>query len=159
MMTGIEIAVGYVFAWAVRKAKRVAGRADQEVDRTLDGAMDRLDDLVRRKLGEDTALQRLTLEAADGRDEPSERSRRRVQLALEDAAEQDLAFAEALERALRELQALSRGTGQVSAGGGGPAVGGNVDIRADHGSAAAWTMGDVTIGDAANPSRPGPAPG
>jgi hypothetical protein len=159
MMTGVEIAVGYVFAWAVRKAKRVAGRADQEVDRTLDGAMDRLDDLVRRKLGEDTALQRLTLEAAEGQDEASERTRQRVQLALEDAAEQDLAFAEALERAVQELQALSRGAGQVSTGDGGLAVGGNVDIHAAHGSAAAWKMGHVTIGPAKNPPKPGPDPG
>ena len=38
-MTGIEIAIGYLFAWAVRKAQHVAGRADREVDRALDAGV------------------------------------------------------------------------------------------------------------------------
>ncbi|WP_331750053.1 hypothetical protein OG963_43490 (plasmid) [Streptomyces sp. NBC_01707] len=46
--------------------------------------------------------------------------------------------------------------GGMSASQGGQAVGGNVDIRADHGSAAAWNMGDVTLG---NPTQPGPPQG
>ncbi|MFJ4184933.1 hypothetical protein [Kitasatospora sp. NPDC089509] len=152
-MTGVEIAVGYVFAWAVRKARRVAGRADAEVDRTLDAGMDRLHDLVGRKLGEDPALRKLTEEADAGLAEPSERTRRRVQDSLEEAVEQDPGFARALERAVEELRAADRAAGGVSAGDAGTAVGGNVDIRADHGSAAAWTMGDVTLG---NPPQPGP---
>ncbi len=49
-MTGVEIAVGYVFAWLVAKGRRVAGRADTEVNRSLDAAMDRLHELVSRKL-------------------------------------------------------------------------------------------------------------
>lgn len=154
-MTGVEIAVGYVFAWAVRKARRVAGRADTEVDRTLDAGMDRLHDLVGRKLGEDPALRKLAEEAEAGLAEPSERTRRRVQDSLEEAVEQDPGFAQALEHAVEELRAASRAAagGGVSAGDEGVAVGGNVDIRADHGSAAAWTMGDVTLG---NPPQPGP---
>ncbi|MGP3954048.1 hypothetical protein [Streptomyces sp. 7N604] len=44
----------------------------------------------------------------------------------------------------------------VSVGDGGQTVGGNVVIRADHGSAAAMRMGDVTLG---NPSQPGPHQG
>ena len=78
----MEIAVGYVFAWAVRKAKRVAGRADAEVDRTLDAGIDRLHDLVSRQLGEDPALKKLAEEAEAGQDKPSDRTRRRVQDAL-----------------------------------------------------------------------------
>ncbi|MFF4922523.1 hypothetical protein ACFY4B_18250 [Kitasatospora sp. NPDC001261] len=151
-MTGIEIAVGYVFAWAVRKAKRVAGRADGEVDRTLDTAMDRLHDLVGRKLGEDSALRKLAEEAAAGQDEPSDRTRRRVHDALDEAVEEDPGFAAALDSAVKELQSLSRTVGGVAAGDGGVSVGGNVDIRADRGSAAAWTMGNVTLG---NPPQPG----
>ncbi|MFD0039956.1 hypothetical protein ACFVIZ_20260 [Streptomyces anulatus] len=46
--------------------------------------------------------------------------------------------------------------GGVSASQGGQAVGGNVDIRAGHGSAAAWNMGSVTLG---NPPQPGPPQG
>ncbi|MFF0740228.1 hypothetical protein ACFYVL_07485 [Streptomyces sp. NPDC004111] len=41
----------------------------------------------------------------------------------------------------------------VSAGQGGLAVGGDVKVQADHGSAAAVTMGTVHVG---NPPRPGP---
>ncbi|MFC9636457.1 hypothetical protein ACFTY8_46605 [Streptomyces mirabilis] len=155
-MTGIEIAVGYVFAWAVRKAKRVAGRADEEVDRSLDAGMDKLHDLVSRKLGQDPALQKLAEEAEAGQDKPSDRTQRRVKDALEEAAEQDPGFAEALDYAVKELQALSRTAGGVSAGDGGQAVGGNVDIRADNGSFAAWNMGGVSL---ANPQQPGPSQG
>ncbi|MFI7246408.1 hypothetical protein [Streptomyces qinglanensis] len=46
--------------------------------------------------------------------------------------------------------------GRVSASQGGQAVGGNVDIGADHASAAAWNMGSVTLG---NPPQPGPTQG
>lgn len=45
---------------------------------------------------------------------------------------------------------------EASAGDGGAAVSGRVDIRADHGSAAALRMGDVTIN---NPPQPGPHEG
>lgn len=155
-MTGVEIAVGYLFAWAAGKARRVAGRADQEADRAVDAAMDRFHDLVGRKLNGDPALERLAQEAESGQEEPSVRTRQRVQLALEDAAEQDPGFAEALERAVKDLQAISRTAGSTSAGDGGQAVGGNVTIEAHDGSAAAWTMGDVNVG---NPPRPGPHQG
>ncbi|MBV9024183.1 MAG: hypothetical protein JO362_10415 [Streptomycetaceae bacterium] len=155
-MTGLEIPVGYMFAWLVRKAKRVAGRADEEVDRTLDAAMGHLHDLVSRKLGEDPALRKLAEEAEARQAEPSDRTRQRVQLALEDAAEHDPDFAEALEGAIGRLQALSHSAGRVFTGDRGQAVGGNVDIRADHASAAAWNMGDVTVG---NPPKPGPTQG
>ncbi|MBM9510304.1 hypothetical protein [Actinacidiphila acididurans] len=151
-MTGIEIAVGCMFAWAVRKARRVAGRADQEVDRTLDAAMDDLHDLVSRKLSEEPALRRLTEEAEAGRDQPSDRTQQRVQLALEDAVEQDPGFAEALEHAVGTLQSVLRTAGGPSVGDGAVVVEGNVDIRADHGSVAAWRMGTVNLG---NPPQPG----
>ncbi|MFI6151274.1 hypothetical protein ACIBCA_01050 [Kitasatospora sp. NPDC051170] len=154
-MTGAEIAVGYVSAWKVRQAKRVAGRADEEVDRTLDAAMDELHGLVSRRLGADPALRRLSEEAE--RDEIGDRTRQRVRLALEDAVEEDPAFGEALRRAVEQVRTLdhdSRASGGVSAADGGLAVGGNLHVEADHGSfAAAMVQGDVTLG---NPSRPGP---
>jgi hypothetical protein len=153
-MTGIEIAIGYVFAWAVRKAKRVAGRADAEMDRSLDASMDRLHDLVSRKLGPDPALQRLTEEATTGQAQPSDRTRQRVQLALEDAAETDPDFAAELARLVEQLQ--TAGAGTAIAGDGGQAVGGNVSIQATNNSAAAWTMGNVTL---ENPPQPGPPQG
>ncbi|MFE4256127.1 hypothetical protein ACFRU3_43220 [Streptomyces sp. NPDC056910] len=57
---------------------------------------------------------------------------------------------------LRTLLVQYTHQGEVSAGHSGQAVGGNVDIRADHNSAAAWNMGDVTLG---NPPPPGPLQG
>ncbi|SEG57145.1 hypothetical protein SAMN05216223_106321 [Actinacidiphila yanglinensis] len=67
-MTGVDVAVGYVFAWLVRKARRVGGRADADVDRGLDAAMNRLHDPVSRKLGADPALERAAEEAQQARE-------------------------------------------------------------------------------------------
>lgn len=159
-MTGVEIAVGYVFAWAVRKARRVAGRADAEVDRGLDAGMDRLHELVSSRLGQDPALVRAREEAEAGRDELSERTRRRLTDSLEDAIERDTVFADAVEELVRELQAAAAaGGGGVSASVDGQAIGGNVNIRAEGGSAAALKMGNVEIGTVVDPPQPGPAQG
>ncbi|WP_409239199.1 hypothetical protein [Streptomyces sp. PA5.6] len=59
--------------------------------------------------------------------------------------------AEALRQLLRE-----HGSAGPAPAGDGQSIGGNVDIRADHGSAAALRMGDVTFGI---PPRPGPPQG
>ncbi|MGW5350344.1 hypothetical protein ACWERV_07475 [Streptomyces sp. NPDC004031] len=157
-MTGVEIAVGYVFAYLVRKARRVAGRADAEIDRGLDAGMDRLHGLVSAKLGQDPALERAAEEAGAGQDEPSERTRRRLADSLDDAAEHDPDFARVLKDLVERLQAAEKAApGGVSASGGGQAIGGSVTITAEDGSAAALTMGDVTIGARpADPHRPGP---
>ncbi|MFD9444039.1 hypothetical protein ACFWBR_37575 [Streptomyces sp. NPDC060006] len=69
---------------------------------------------------------------------------------LEDVADEDRAE---LVRHLNELVRYRQPFGGASAGDGGLAVEGTIDIRADQGSAAAGVMGDVTIG---NPQRPGP---
>jgi hypothetical protein len=53
---------------------------------------------------------------------------------------------------LRELIALAQSAGGVAAGDGGISIGGNVDMRAEGGSAAALRMGKVNIG---NPPQPG----
>ncbi|MEU6587661.1 hypothetical protein ABZ923_00200 [Streptomyces sp. NPDC046881] len=116
-MFGAEFAVAYVFAWAVRKAKRVGGRADSEVDRALDSGMDRLHDLVSRKLGQDPALERAKEEAAEGRAELSERTRRRLTDSLEEAGERDEHFAALLEKLVDELRSLENAEGIGSAGG------------------------------------------
>jgi hypothetical protein len=113
-VTGIEIAVGYLFAWAVRKAHRVGGRVDAEVDQVLDAGMDRLHELVSGKLGEDPALHKLSEEAEAGKDRPSNRTGDRVRLALEEAAEEDPRFAGALEGLVEELRALDRPAGATA---------------------------------------------
>ncbi|WP_370417457.1 hypothetical protein AB8O64_01695 [Streptomyces sp. QH1-20] len=95
---------------------------------------------------------------------PQEAERLRVllgaswQTRFEDLLE-NLGDAERAEVAgqLRDMVASARrATNAVSAGDGGLAVGGRVDIRADHGSAAAGVMGDVALG---NPPQPGPERG
>ncbi|MFE6053976.1 hypothetical protein ACFQ6N_24760 [Kitasatospora sp. NPDC056446] len=120
-MTGIEVAVGYVFAWLVGKVGRVADRADGEVDRALDAGMDRLHTLVSGRIGADPALERAEQEAAAGQDEPSERTRRRLVDSLEDAAERDPAFGRALQDLVDELRASDRSPRPA----GGPTVSGN----------------------------------
>ncbi|MEU8471903.1 hypothetical protein AB0F30_29020 [Streptomyces sp. NPDC029006] len=106
-MTGVEVAVGYVFAWLVRKAHRLRGRADGEVDRALDAGMNRLHDLVSAKLGQDPALERAQEEAETGQEELTDRTRRRLTDSLGDAVERDGDFAVALEELLKQLQAMT----------------------------------------------------
>jgi hypothetical protein len=152
-MFGAELAVGYVFAWAVRKARRAAGAADEVVDQALDAGVERVHEVVAERLGGERALARVEEEAAAGAGELSEQSRQFLLLALEDAAGGDAAFARALERAVAAVQEAEAGGASVLAFGDGIAVGGNVEIKADGGSAAALRMGDVKLG---NPPVPGP---
>jgi hypothetical protein len=99
MIPGIELVSGYLVFWAMRKAGRVASHLDRDVD----SLMDRLYELVKGKLGGDPALRQLESQATSGPDvEP--RTRHRVQLAVEDLAEQDLDFATRLSDVLSLIQ-------------------------------------------------------
>ncbi|MET9435009.1 hypothetical protein [Streptomyces sp. NPDC006551] len=96
------------------------------------------------------------LEAA--RPAEMERMRIRQEAAWQGRIEVLLESLEDIERArvvdeLRTLLAQPTSHRGVSAGQSGLAVGGSVHVQADHGSAAAVTMGNVTLG---NPSQPGP---
>lgn len=87
-----------------------------------------------------------------------ERVRIRQEAAWQGRIEALLESLEDIERAgvadeLRTLLAQQPPHLSVSAGQSGLAVGGNVHVQSDHGSAAALTMGSVTLG---NPSQPGP---
>ncbi|MEW2622989.1 hypothetical protein [Streptomyces sp. NPDC048106] len=97
----MEVAVGYVFAWLVGKARRVAGWVDAEADRGLDAGMDHLHDLISRRIGQDPALERALATAQDevtaGRVEPSEETGRQLGAALAQASAQDPAFAAVLK--------------------------------------------------------------
>jgi len=159
-VVGAEIAVGYVFAWLVRKARHAGQRADGQVDSALDAGVDRLGeklhDLVAGRLHGDAALERLTAEAQQGPEAPSPRVAQRVALALEDAADDDPDFGTALEDLVRQLQEAERTAGSVAAADRGVAIGGNVSARADGGSFAAGVVtGDVHFG---NPPVPGTGP-
>jgi hypothetical protein len=149
-VTGVEIAVGYVCAYLVRKARRAGQQADAEVDRVVDAGMERVHDLVSGALGEDPALELAAEQARIGA--VSERTRRRLTDAVDEAAENDRAFADALQRAVERLQASAAASGAVIAAGDGIATGGDVIVRADGGSVAAVRMGDVTV---ENPRVPG----
>lgn len=69
-MVGAEIAVGYMFAWLVRKVRRAGKRADGQVDMALDASVDRLGEklheLVSGRLHGDAALERLAGSATQG---------------------------------------------------------------------------------------------
>lgn len=100
---GVELAVGYLIAWAVGKARRVAGRADAEVDTLLDAGMDRLHDVVAARLGGNPVLEQAAVEAAAGPDGVSEPTLARLRLAVEEAAGQDVVFARSVEQAVMKV--------------------------------------------------------
>lgn len=144
----LELLAGYVVACLLRKLKRVATRTDEEIDHVVDTALDRLYAMVTEKLGTDPALARLEEEAAEDGETP--RTRQRVALAIEAAAEADPEFASRLE----ELAASLRQAG-VQAGRYGVAAGGDVSIRAStHGVAAGVIHGSVSTGNPQAPDTP-----
>ncbi|MEV7092707.1 hypothetical protein AB0M80_07655 [Amycolatopsis sp. NPDC051045] len=124
-MTGIEVAVGMLIAWVVRKARRAGTRADQIADEAIDVGLARVHEVIVGKLGGDPSLARLEREALDA-GQVSDRTRTRVQLALQDAAEDDPKFAQALKQALQQAEDanVSKTVGHIT--GRGVAVGGEV---------------------------------
>ncbi|MFI9248288.1 hypothetical protein ACIGXF_38345 [Streptomyces sp. NPDC053086] len=146
----MEIAVGYVFAWLVRKARRVTAPADAEVDRVLDAGIERLHTVVGVKLGADPALEQAREEARAGDGELSESTRRQLVDALDEATVNDTDFAQALAQALAAVQAvgpvdIARYTGVANASGGGSATTGVVRPGGTGGgSATAEHTGDAT---------------
>jgi hypothetical protein len=107
-MTGLELVAGYLIAWGVGKLKRAGRRLDEETDEVIDAGLDRLHDAIAAKLGTDPALVKLGADIAQGL-EPSERTRRRVQDAVEDAVEDDPGFAAVLEELLAQLEQARNG--------------------------------------------------
>jgi hypothetical protein len=129
-------------AWAMRKARRAAGRLDGEVDRALDEAMDRLYALVFGKLAADPALTRLQADAQRGVEDL--RTQKRVQLAVEDAVDQDPRFAAELRQALQRVQALETSSvRRVKASGKSIAVGG--EFTGNHVGHRFGALGAVTV--------------
>lgn len=153
-MFGAEIAVGYVFAWAVRKARRVAGAADAVVDETLDATVERVHQVVSERLGTSPALARVEEEAASGAVELSGDGQQFLRLTLEHEAGRDAAFARLLEEAVTAARAAEQSRGPAFAAGDGIAVAGNVDLKAEGGSVAALRVGNVTFGAPPAPEPP-----
>jgi hypothetical protein len=110
---------------------------------------------------EHAQLERLDQTAAEleaARPTEAERVRIRQEAAWQGRIEAMLESLEDIERArvadeLRTLLAQQASHRSVSADQSSLAVGGDVNVQADHGSAAAVTMGNVTLG---NPPQPGP---
>ena len=112
-MIGLELVAGYLVAWAARKAARVGKRLDEQTDEIIDAELDRLHNVVTEKLGLDPALEKLELEASQGQ-QPSDRTLRRVQDALEEATEEDPQFKDLLEAVLAKLDEASGGAPSVA---------------------------------------------
>jgi len=146
-VVGVELVVGYLIAWVLRKGRRIGGRLDGEADQVLDAGLDRLHDVVARKLGSEPALSDLHEEASGDRHEVSTLTRQRVGLAIQAATAKDGDFAGVLAQALESLKAAeSTRAAVVSASGDQSAsVGGNVNIQAEGGSVAGFSIGDVRI--------------
>jgi methyl-accepting chemotaxis protein len=139
--------VGYIIAWAVRKARRVAGPLDAEVDTALDAGLGKLHELVQAKLGPDPALSDLVEEAQSG-DPVGELTRQRVELSIQATANKSEDFAQGVTELVASLQRIEKTTGRVAISSGqGSAVVGDADIRADHGSIAG---SNVTIAGGAH---------
>ncbi|MEU0431910.1 hypothetical protein ABZ153_09730 [Streptomyces sp. NPDC006290] len=98
----MELVAAAAVTYLVRKAGRVGRRADEEVDRALNEGMDRLHDLIGAKLGADPVLDQLAEQAGTG--VVTERTERRVALAVVDAAEADQDFAARLQEMVEALQ-------------------------------------------------------
>jgi hypothetical protein len=151
---GIEVVLGALITWAAGKARRLGKALDGVVDEMVDGAAARVNDKVREvvlgKLGRDAAVRKLELEVAES-GEVSDRTRRRVADAVEAAAEDDPEFAAELEAAITE----AKQHGSVATYGGRVVEG---TAQAFSGGIAFGAVGgDVRLGYAQNPHRPGRA--
>lgn len=105
-LTGLEpLVVGYFAAWVARKARRVGDRVDGKIDQALDAAVDRLANSVLSRVGGEPAVGQLTEEAGSGVD--NERTKMRVQLAIEDAIERDKAFGDELRALVEQIHSQS----------------------------------------------------
>ncbi|OLR93765.1 hypothetical protein [Actinokineospora bangkokensis] len=105
---GVEVVVGMLIAWVAAKARRAAQRADGVVDDAIDKGVEKVGELVLGKLGGDSAVEQLQLEAAGGEDRVDELTKQRVDLSLQAACKSDPEFAarlaEAVEQARDELR-------------------------------------------------------
>lgn len=147
----VEVVVGLVIAWVIAKARRVAVRADGVVDQALDTAVDRVGDLVTTRLAGDSALAQLEAEAAD-KGEVLDRTRQRVQLAVEDAVEKSPEFGRELETAVAAAHAAGAAAAQ-STGSHGVVINGSV-IGSGSGVVIGAVTGGVGVGTPPDPQLP-----
>jgi hypothetical protein len=120
------VAVAALVRYAAGKAARVAGRAGRDIDAAVDDRLDRLYESVRERLGGDRRGER-TLH--DLEDQPDDARRQgRLELALEDAIEDDPEFGRRLAAMMEDLSRHPP-RGGVYVRDAGPVAGGNVTIQ------------------------------
>jgi hypothetical protein len=112
-VVGLELVAGYLVAWGVRKLRRVGTRLDEETDEVIDAGLDRLHDAIAAKLGADPALGKLEDEVSQGL-EPSDRTLRRIQDAVEEAVEGDPEFGVTIEALIARLEEVRDGAPSVA---------------------------------------------
>lgn len=154
--------VGYVIAWAVRKAKRVGDRLDTETDGVIDASLDRLHEVVAAKLTGHPALAELIeeAEAAGGASEVTDLTRQQVELAVTAAARKDDAFAQAVTEVVARLRDEEQAAGSpLITLLGSTVFTGRAEAKAEDGGIAfGQVAGGVHISrEPAGPSRPGRA--
>ncbi len=140
----LSMLAGAAVGWLLRKARRVGGRADAEVDRVLDVGMDRLQEAIDRRLAGNPAVEKLMAGNVTSPDAPLAQQ---VKFAVLEVLEADPEFATELRARIAELSQAAARVGDTSV-----TVVGNIDAYAEGGSfAAGVNTGAVTI----NPPRPG----
>lgn len=149
------VVVGYVIAWAVRKARRVGGRLDVEADVVIDASLDRLHEVVEERLGSHPALAELVEEAEEA-GQVTDLTRQQVELALTAAARKDEAFGSAVTQLVAQLRQAERVSGPVAAGLGSMVFSGDAHADARDGGIAIGQAGHVTISrEESGPTGPG----
>jgi hypothetical protein len=135
-----------VIAWAVRKARRAAGRADETVDAVIDAGADRLHEVVLAKLGV-PVQEDLAVEAASDSGQVSELTRRQVELAVAAAARRDETFAQTVTDLVAQLRQAQQAAGtQVLAAPGSVVFTGEVTATAHDRATAFGQAGTVNVG-------------
>jgi len=146
-MVGVEVLVGYLVAWGVRKARRAGQAVSGEADRLLDAGLDQLHQTVTGLLGDESPVAQVEAEARES-GQVSRATQARMGLALEevlvDQPDAEARLVELLER-LRQAEAVA-GVRLVSSVSGGVSIGGNAQVHAEHGAVAAIRTGDITMG-------------
>lgn len=162
MVIEAGVVAGYVIAWAVRKARRVGGGVDAEIDTAIDMSLEKLHATVVAKLGAHPALEDLDEEAAAPAGQVSELTRQQVELAVTAAARKDDGFGGAVTELVAQIQAAERNSGISVAGPGARVFTGHAHAEASQGGVAFGQVGgdahvyrDTAGEQASDPSWPG----
>ncbi|MGH8881242.1 MAG: hypothetical protein ACRD0P_28500, partial [Stackebrandtia sp.] len=111
---GVEAVCALTVTWLWKHLRGHAGRVANLADSGIDAGLARLEQLVEQRLGADTALAKLRTEAHSGTENP--RTHRRLELALQDAAESDSQLVAELRNIVDELRMSADVDGLKSAG-------------------------------------------